>query len=130
MSEPVDVVCALIEAGDEVLIARRGPGGATGGKWEFPGGKVQPGESPAEALIREIAEELDCTVTVGAALETNVHRYPNLSIRLLPYLCTISRGAVVAREHAEIAWVTKAELALFDWADADLPVVAAYAHRP
>ncbi len=91
---------------------------------------MRPGESPEQALEREIGEELGCTVLVRDALAENVHRYPDLTIRLRPYLCHLKRGPAIAREHAEIAWVTKEELALFDWADADLPIVAAYARRP
>jgi 8-oxo-dGTP diphosphatase len=96
------------------------------GKWEFPGGKIVSGESPAEGLRREIREELGLEVRPGQQLPPHTHHYPALTVTLHPFICTISGGEPVLHEHAAIIWLPPAELASLDWAEADLPVLAAY----
>lgn len=120
----VDVVGAVIqnEAG-EVLCARRAPGAAQGGLWEFPGGKIEPGERPEEALRREIREELGCDIAVGEVVAAATHRYPEIVVRLTTFRARLVRGQPASREHAELRWVPAADLARLDWAPADLPTV-------
>jgi 8-oxo-dGTP diphosphatase len=122
----IDVVCALIERDGRVLVARRPEGKALAGKWEFPGGKVESGEAPETALLREIREELGCEVRAVAALPARPHAYPEATIRLLPFRCRLAAGTPEAREHSALAWVAPAALATLDLAAADLPVLADY----
>jgi 8-oxo-dGTP diphosphatase len=125
---PIDVTCGLIERDGLLLVAQRPPGKALAGKWEFPGGKVEPGEAPAACLARELREELGVEVRVGAALPASVHRYsPTVrAIRLLPFRCAIVAGEPHAHEHSALRWCTIDEIAALDLATADLPVLASY----
>lgn len=121
----VPVVCAILRRGDLFLLARRPPGKRLGGLWEFPGGKVEPGELPVDALHRELAEELGCTVRVLAEFPAVEHVYEWGAIRLLPFVCELAPGSPepVAHEHTELAWSTLKDLADYEWAPADLPVL-------
>lgn len=96
------------------------------GKWEFPGGKIAPGESPAACLRREIREELGIEVELGRELPPATHHYPARTVTLFPFVCTIVAGEPRLHEHAAVVWLLPAELAALDWAEADLPVLAAY----
>jgi 8-oxo-dGTP diphosphatase len=119
----INVVCAVIRDADgRLLVCQRPEGKALQGKWEFPGGKVEPGEVPELALRREVAEELACEVRVGRALAAVEHHYPECSIRLLPFLCTLRSGEPSAVEHSEVRWVTLSQCTTLDWAEADVPV--------
>jgi len=120
------VVCALIEDDGKVLIARRSIRQALPLKWEFPGGKIEPGESKAEALSREIREELGVDIAVGAALPAVTHAYPDFTIVLHPRICRLVSGTPVPHEHAEIVWCPPDRLGTLDWAEADLPVLRYY----
>ena len=122
----LDVACAILLRPDgTVLAARRGPDMRLPGLWEFPGGKLEPGESSGEALIREIREELAIDIRLLRALSIVEHHYPDFSIRLHPWLCEITSGEPRPLEHAEIRWLDANTLPSLDWAEADLPVVAA-----
>lgn len=126
----IDVVAGLIQDGEDRLLACRRPEGKhLGGKWEFPGGKVEAGESPAEALVRELREELEITVAVGEALTSVVHDYGRGPIRLIPLLCTIAEGIPRPHEHSEIRWCDAADLKQLDLAAADLPILTEWAAR-
>lgn len=121
----IEVVCAVIwDADGRVLAAQRPPGKAQAGRWEFPGGKIEPGESPAAALIREIDEELGCGLEVAAAYRPVDHAYSGGVIRLRPYAAVIIAGRPEAREHSALRWVTREQAALLDWAPADVPVLS------
>lgn len=122
----MQVVCAVIEHAGLVLAARRPHSKAQGGKWEFPGGKLHDGESPRDALVREIAEELRITIRVGEALTPSTHDYGTFAITLIPFRCAIESGEPHAVEHEALAWCGPDELATLDWAAADVPVVAGY----
>ena len=127
----VRVTCAIIERKGRILATRRSQGGAMGGKWEFPGGKIENGETPEECLRREILEELGIPIDVRAALPPSPHRYPGFDIVLYPFVCGPAGGeeeipALVLRDHSEVCWDIPENLAGLDWAGADIPVLAAY----
>jgi 8-oxo-dGTP diphosphatase len=118
------VVAAVIRRGESILVTRRKHDAERGGQWEFPGGKVEPGESEPAALAREIHEELDCDVQVGAYLTRNVHRYPDLEVELAFYACTLPAGAEPkAIGVAAMEWADRGALARYDFCEADLPVL-------
>jgi 8-oxo-dGTP diphosphatase len=132
-SPALPVVCALIERDDRVLLARRPASKHLGGLWEFPGGKIEPAESPAAALAREIGEELDCVLVVTHDLGVFNHRYETVTIALHAFVARLAGGSAEPhpREHDEIAWVRPEELDQYPLAPADVPVVTAYhRHRP
>lgn len=126
MTQHIDVVAAVIVLDGRVLCARRGPGRLEG-KWEFPGGKIEPGETPKGALAREVAEELGVVIVVGERVETTHYEYTFGSIVLQTFRCTLAAGAPAAREHTSIAWKLPRELTLLDWAPADIPAVRSIA---
>lgn len=126
----IDVVAGLIQDGRGRLLACRRPENKhLAGKWEFPGGKIEPGESPAEALVRELREELEITVAPGEGLTPVVHDYGRGPIRLIPMLCRIETGIPHPHEHSEIRWCTLEELRQLDLAAADLPILQEWATR-
>jgi 8-oxo-dGTP diphosphatase len=94
-----------------------------GGLWEFPGGKVDPGESPGVALARELKEELGIEVKVGNPLDPVEWNYDRGAIRLMPFFCTIESGCPRAIEHEQIRWCGPDEFAVLEWAGADLPIL-------
>lgn len=119
----IDVVGAVIIREGTILCARRGPTVAQAGMWEFPGGKVEPGERPPDALVREIREELGCLVEVGPRVTTTAHQYGFGVVSLTTHVCTLLHGEPVPTEHAEIRWVAPTALPELDWAPADIPAV-------
>ena len=124
------VVCALIERGGRVLAAQRPLGKSQALLWEFPGGKIEPGEAPEEALRREIREELQVDVVVSERLPDSFHDYGKFAITLVPFVASLSDGVEPhAAEHAALRWCTPAELRSLDWAPADVPIVERYLAR-
>lgn len=125
---PIPVVCAVIEREGCVLIARRPAHKHLPLKWEFPGGKVESGESAAAAIIREIREELDCTITIVRTLPSFLHDYHTVVIEMIPFVCTLTpeSAAPHPHEHVALAWIKPDELTNHDLAAADLPVIASY----
>ena len=125
---PLPVVCALIERAGRVLLARRPAHKHLALKWEFPGGKVAGGETPAAALIREIKEELGCDIILVRALPRFTHTYDRTTIEMIPFVCRLSPGSPEPHptEHVTIAWARPGELDTYDFAAADLPVVQTY----
>ncbi len=122
----VVVVCALIERAGCVLAAKRGTGKARAGRWEFPGGKVHYGESAEQALVREVSEELGCVVRPLRELSRVEHRYPDIAVTLLPFVCELAEGTPRALEHAELQWVDRTGIHALEWSDADLPIAIEY----
>lgn len=119
----INVVGAVIVRGDFVLAAKRGEQKAQAGLWEFPGGKIEAGESPDAALRREITEELGCTVVVGERVETTTHAYETVTVELTTFLCSLVEGEPEASEHAELRWAAASGLDDLEWAPADIPAV-------
>lgn len=113
-----------------MLVAQRPPHKLLPLKWEFPGGKVEPGEEPAAAIIREIFEELGCQVQVTRALAPFIHDYKTVVIEMIPFVCTLAAGTSEPHphEHVAVAWVTPPRLRDYDLAAADWPVVAELLH--
>jgi len=96
-------------------------------KWEFPGGKIDAGESPEECLKRECREELGIEIDVGDALSPVTHSYSTaFTVTLYPFLCSIRSGEVTLHEHKAVQWVAPADMRLLDWAGADWPIIEEY----
>ena len=120
----IDVVCGVIGNDQGCFLACRRPSDKhLAGLWEFPGGKVEASESPAEALIRELREELGIEVSVGEALDPVIWAYERGEIRLLPFLCKIVHGVPQAIEHSELQWCAPNRFDSLAWAPADLPIL-------
>ncbi len=98
-------------------------------KWEFPGGKVNAGETLEECLKRELSEELTIQVEITGKLPESVYSYPTFNITLYPFLCAIKSGEIVLKEHAEYVWLLPQHLMTIDWAEADVAVVREYCNR-
>ncbi|HEY9582453.1 NUDIX domain-containing protein [Planococcaceae bacterium Storch 2/2-2] len=124
MKKTVHVVAAVIEneSGD-YLCALRSPTMTLPDVWEFPGGKIEPNESKEEALVREIKEELGCTIAVGAPVEDTTYEYDKVIVRLETFRCRIVEGVPKKTEHAELRWVSREHLASLHWAPADVPAI-------
>ena len=120
------VAVALVDADGRVLIAKRPEGKKMAGLWEFPGGKVDPGETPEAALIRELREELgiDTQESCLAPLTFASHRYDDFHLLMPLYVCRRWQGTVTAHEHAETAWVRPVRLRDYAMPPADAPLVA------
>mgnify|MGYP001228061382 CR=1 FL=1 len=123
--------CALIDAAKRVLLTRRPPGKPLAGLWEFPGGKVEPGEQPEAALIRELREELGIEIAAEslAPLTFASHAYPEFHLLMPLYLCTRWNGTVMAREGQGIVWVRPDALDAYDMPPADKPLKRALRDR-
>jgi 8-oxo-dGTP diphosphatase len=118
-----EVTAAIIVRNNKVLIARRAPGENLEGKWEFPGGKIELGETPEHCLQREIHEELDIDIDVLDFFGDSIYDYSNGTIRLMAFRCQWLSGELTLRVHSEIAWVNSDELGTYDFAPADIPLV-------
>ena len=118
----IEVAAAIITHNGRVFATQRGYGEFKDG-WEFPGGKMEPGETPQQALMREIREELDTEIEVGSLVETVEYDYPNFHLTMHCFLCTIRSGELVLKEHEAAKWLTRAELDSVDWLPADVKVV-------
>jgi 8-oxo-dGTP diphosphatase len=123
------VACAIIERDDKILIARRNAGMKLGLKWEFPGGKLEEGESVEECIVREIKEELNLDITVLYRMKENYHSYEYAGIHLFPCVCMLMGGELQLRDHSEVLWINAADIWSFDLAEADIPAAQAYLDR-
>ena len=119
----IKVVAAIIIEGDKVFATQRGYGDFKGG-WEFPGGKIEPNETPQEALVREIQEELETEIEVGELLHTVEYDYPTFHLSMDCFICKIKSGDLVLKEHEAAMWLTKETLDSVEWLPADLGLVS------
>jgi len=124
----IHVVAAIIEDGNRIFATQRGYGAFKDG-WEFPGGKIELGETPQEALKREIEEELDTEIVVGDLLTVVEHDYPRFHLMMQCFLCSVASGDLVLKEHEAARWLTPDQLDSVDWLPADMRVVEAYKKR-
>lgn len=118
----IRVVAAIIIKNEEVFATQRGYGDFKGG-WEFPGGKIDAGETQEEALIREIKEELDTEVEIIELLDTIEYDYPNFHLSMDCFICKIKSGDLVLKEHEAAQWLTKETLDSVNWLPADLGLI-------
>ena len=113
------VVAAVIRRGGGIMLCQRRPGAHNGLKWEFPGGKIEAGESPEAALARELMEELDIRVEVGRIVDAVCHRYADRDVLVLFYDCRIAQGEPRTVDCNAVAWAAPDEIKRFDFAGAD-----------
>lgn len=123
MKEPLKVVAAIIVHNNKVLCTQRNRDSNLGMKWEFPGGKIEANETPEDALIREIKEELNCSIRVNQKVCTSIHAYEFATIELTGYFCELEDGLITLNEHEAMMWVLPENLQQLDWSDADKPIV-------
>lgn len=124
----VNVVAAIIQDGDRIFATQRGYGEFKDG-WEFPGGKIELGETPQQALKREIEEELDTEITVGDLLTVVEYDYPTFHLSMQCFLCTVESGNLTLKEHEAARWLTREQLDSVAWLPADVEVVEAYKRK-
>ncbi|PIQ28163.1 hypothetical protein COW36_05005 [bacterium (Candidatus Blackallbacteria) CG17_big_fil_post_rev_8_21_14_2_50_48_46] len=117
------VSCAVLRASGKILAAQRSAQMSHAGQWEFPGGKIEAGESPEAALIREIREELGIEIEIESALPVVEHMYPERQVQLFPFVSRLLSGRLQPHEHSELRWCQPDELKSLDWLEADIPVV-------
>ena len=118
----IEVVAAIIKRDNKYFATQRGYGDFKGG-WEFPGGKMEPGETPQDALVREIKEELDADISVGELIETVEYDYPKFHLTMHCFLCELVSEHVILLEHEAAKWLPREELGSVDWLPADLSVI-------
>jgi len=124
LKKTIKVVAAIIEnENNEILCALRSPEMTLPNQWEFPGGKVEQGESLFEAIEREIKEELNCTVEAVDEFDENTHEYEKVIVNLIGIKCKLVEGTPVAREHSKLVYLKKENLNSLVWAPADVPIV-------
>lgn len=123
MKKNIDVVGAVIVENGKIICAQRGPDKALPLKWEFPGGKIEEGEAPQEALRREIVEEMQCEIEIGDQIEHTVYEYEFGIVQLTTFYCRLTSGKPVLTEHVSMKWLSPNELASLDWAPADIPAI-------
>jgi 8-oxo-dGTP diphosphatase len=118
----IKVVCGIIFKDDLVLICRRKPEKSLGGYWEFPGGKVEDGESKEESLLRELIEELNLKVKIKQHFFDTVHQYDNGAIELISFICETENIASESTDHDQLEWVNVSDLLNWKLAPADIPI--------
>jgi 8-oxo-dGTP diphosphatase len=123
LREPVKVTAAILEKDGRIIIAQRKSTDHLAGKWEFPGGKIETGESPEACLARELNEEFHIDVSIGEYLGSIVHHYDHISIELMAYRTFWDGGKINSTDHKDYKWVTIDELEQYDFAPADQPFV-------
>ena len=118
----IEVVAAIIRKGDKVFATQRGYGEFKDW-WEFPGGKMEPGETPEQALVREIREELSAEISVDRFLCTVDYDYPQFHLTMHCFWCHVESGSLTLKEHEAARWLSKEQLDSVDWLPADVKVV-------
>ena len=117
----INVVAAVIRKGDKILATQRGYGEFKDG-WEFPGGKIEPGERPEEALKREIKEELKAAISVGEDLGIVEYDYPNFHLNMRCFMCSLASEDITLLEHEAMKWLTAETIDTVNWLPADKPM--------
>lgn len=125
----IEVVASIIHQDGKILATQRGYGDFKG-LWEFPGGKIEPGETPEEALRREIREELNIDISVEKHICIVEHDYPNFHLTMHCYWCSIVQGELVLNEHQSARWLEKSEWESVEWLPADIVVVKKLQNYP
>lgn len=118
----IKVVAAVIRSEDKIFATARGYGEFKG-QWEFPGGKIEPGETPEAALVREIKEELDTEIKVGDLIDTIEYDYPTFHLSMDCFWCEIVKGDLVLKEAEDARWLTKEQLYDVNWLPADITLI-------
>ncbi len=119
----IRVACAIIYRDNAVLVTQRGPAMKHPGKWEFPGGKIEPGESDEASVIRELKEELAIDFMITGKLKEYEFDYGNFKIELVPFTGKIISGTITLSEHMNYAWLLPEQLLSLDWLPADIAIV-------
>jgi 8-oxo-dGTP diphosphatase len=122
----IHVACAIIEHDGKILAAQRSETMNMPLKWEFPGGKLESGETPEACLVREVREELTIGIDICRALPCATHAYETFTVTLYPFVCTPGDGTMTLIEHRDIAWLKPEQMLTLDWAEADLPIIVGY----
>jgi 8-oxo-dGTP diphosphatase len=122
----INVTCAIIIKDYKVLATQRSDVMSLPLKWEFPGGKIEDGESSENCLLREIKEELNLEIKIVYRLEAKPYNYENFSINLIPFVANFISGEILLLEHNDFKWLSIDELKQLDWAEADIPVLEAF----
>ena len=120
---PIRVTCAIITHQNKILVVQRSNRMSLPMKWEFPGGKIEAGETETDCIKREILEELNIEIEVLERLTPSIHNYPTFSIELIPYTANYVSGILNLKEHHQYHLLDKDKLNTLDWAEADLPIV-------
>lgn len=123
LAKQIHVVGAVIVRDGQVLCAQRGGAGSLAGLWEFPGGKIEAGETPRVALQREIQEELRCDIAVGEFITTTSYEYEFGVVHLTTFYCELRQGEPTLTEHTDVRWLRPTDMAQLEWAPADVPAV-------
>ena len=118
----INVVAAIILQNSKILATQRGYGEFEGG-WEFPGGKIEPDETPENAIVREISEELAIEIMVEKYITTVDYDYPNFHLHMQCFLCSVIQGDLTLLEHSDAKWLSKENLETVNWLPADIVVV-------
>lgn len=126
MKKQIDVVAAIIEKDNRVFAARRKPGMHLGGYWEFPGGKIESGETPEECLMRELQEELCISTRIGQYIGESLFDYGDKVVRLMAYQVEHIGGVFQLIDHDEFRWLAFEDLLDLTWAPADIPILEIY----
>ena len=127
----IEVVAAVIQNNNQILCVQRGPSkyDYVSRKYEFPGGKVEAGETKEQAIIREIKEELHIDIINPQFYLTVEHTYPDFAIVMHSFLCVTETQQLTLTEHIDAKWLKNSELELLDWAEADVPIVKKLIHK-
>lgn len=123
----VEVSIAVIQKDNKILVTQRGYG-KWKGKWEFPGGKIEPGETKEEALQREIQEELGVEISIGEYLMKTEYDYPDFHVTLYPFLCSLGRDEITLTEHTAAKWLCRSALDCVDWMPANRNLIEYLMH--
>ena len=126
----IKVAAGIIKRNGKYLAARRAQGKHMAGKWEFPGGKIEPGETPEQCLVRELKEEFQIEVSVGPHVADSIFDYGNKVICLMGYLVVHLHGQFSLQDHDQIAWLSVDEMFEYDFSPADIPLIQALASHP